>query len=211
MSTLRPLCLFVSVFLMASLAAYSQTTLTGAIEFSTNSSGGASGALLWNTLGGDSYYDLWLAQNPDASLPINGPSDSSADIGIPLQAGSGYRFYIFGQPGPGSYTGFFGLNLFFDGNSSVPALSAFGTVNTPSFLPNGNSSTLTLAGATVPAAGSIAYSSNGVVALLSGYEWHTPETVPGDVCQAKLFAPGDGTDFFGSFTFAGFLQRRLSA
>ena len=83
-------------------AAYSQTvTLTGAIEFSTNGGGTAYGGLLWNTLGGDSYYDLWLAQNPDATSAINGPSDAQAGISIPLEVDHTYEFYGFGQPGPG--------------------------------------------------------------------------------------------------------------
>jgi hypothetical protein len=206
---LHRLGLFVSVFLLLALPAYPQTTLTGAIQFSTSSTGAASGGLLWNTLGGDSYYDLWLAGNPDATLPVNGPSDAEAGIAVQLEAGNSYTFYIFGQPGPGTFTGFNGLNLFFDGHNSVPGLSAFGTTNGSVYLPN-SSTTLTLQGTPVTGSGRTAYSADGVVVALTGYEWHTPEVSPGDVCQAMLFAPGDGADFFGSFTLQVFPAAALS-
>ena len=65
--------LLLSIFLLVPFTAYSQVTLTGAIQFSANSTGASYGGLLWNTLGGDSYYDLWLAENPEATSPVNGP------------------------------------------------------------------------------------------------------------------------------------------
>jgi hypothetical protein len=208
---LHQLCLFVSVLLLLPLSAYPQTTLTGAIQFSTSSTGAASGGLLWNTLGGDTYYDLWLAGSPDATLPVNGPSDAEARIAVPLEAGNSYTFYIFGQPGPGTFTGFNGLNLFFDGHNSIPGLSAFGMTNGSVFLPN-SSATLTLQGTSVTGSGSTAYSADGVVVALTGYEWHTPEASPGDVCQAFAFSPagGDVLSFFGSFTLHAFPAAALS-
>src|ERR1039458_1875558 len=175
-------CVALAALLMVPLSAYPQTTLTGAIQFSTNSNGAASGGLLWNTLGGDSYYDLWLAQNPDATSPVNGPSDAQAGIAIPLEAGNSYTFYIFGQPGPGIITGFNGLNLFFDGNNSVPGISAFGMTKGSGFLPN-SGSTLTLQGTAVSGSGTTNYPAGGVLAVLTGYTWNTPATPPGDVCQ----------------------------
>jgi hypothetical protein len=214
--TITPRCLqrlglFVPVLLLLAPPAYPQTTLTGAIQFSTSSTGAASGGLLWNTLGGDTYYDLWLAGSPDATLPVNGPSDAEAGIAVQLEAGNSYTFYIFGQPGPGTFTGFNGLNLFFDGNNSVPGLSAFGTTDGSVFLPN-SSATLTLQGASVKGSGSTAYSADGVVVALTGYEWHTPETSPGDVCQAFAFSPasGDVLSFFGSFTLQAFPAATLN-
>ena len=50
---LHRLCLLLCVFLLVPLSAYPQTTLTGAIQFSTNSTGAFSGGQVWNTLGGD--------------------------------------------------------------------------------------------------------------------------------------------------------------
>jgi hypothetical protein len=187
--------------LLIPIVAYPQVTLTGAIQFSTNSTGAAYGGLLWNTLGGDSYYDLWLAENPNATSPVNGPSDAQSDISIPLQSDNAYRYYIFGQPGPGLITGFNGLNLFFDGNNSTPGISVFGATNGSSFLPTGGA-TLTLQGTSVAGSGTSFFSTGGVVVVLAGYTWNAPATPPGDVAQAFAFTPasGDVPDYFGSFT-----------
>ncbi|MGA2578535.1 MAG: hypothetical protein ABSH24_21185 [Bryobacteraceae bacterium] len=201
----RRRCWALAVFLMVPLAAHAQTTLTGAMWFGTSSTGATSVAQAYadganNTLGGDQWWDLWLALNPDASAPVNGPSDAQASISIPLQAGSSHRYYIFGQ-GPCCNLSFSGLNLFFDNNSSTPGISVFGALNTSGFLPN-SSSTLTLQGDAGPSSGRSFYSSSGVVVVLSGYDWNAPANPPGDVCQAFAFspAPGDVPGAFGSFT-----------
>jgi hypothetical protein len=86
----------------------------------------------WNTLGGDPVWDLWLALNPDATSPVNGPSDAEAGISIPLQAGKPTSTTIFGS-GPCCTFSFVALNLFFDGNNSTPGISVFGALNSPSF------------------------------------------------------------------------------
>ncbi len=174
-----------------------QTVMTGAFNFSTDSSGAASGGEQWNTLGGDGRYNLWFARNADATSPINGPSDDQAGISIALQAGDSRKFYLFGQPG--SSTGFNGLNLFFDGNNTIPGISAFGPTNGSSFSPNG-ASTYTLAAMSIVGSDTTFYTSHGVTAVLTGYGWNAPRDTSPDVCQAYVFSPGDGADFFGSFT-----------
>ena len=196
--TLRWRCLAVSALLMVPLSAYPQTTLTGAIQFATDSTGAFSLNQSWNTLGGDLCWDLWLAQNPDASSPVNGPSDAQAAINIPLAAGNSYRFYIFGAPDLS--ISFNGLNLFFDGDNSTPGISVFGATNSSLFSPNTSSGTRTLAGGVVAGSGTANYAASGVVAVLTGYTWNAPATPPGDVAQAFTFAPGGGVSFFGSFT-----------
>jgi len=181
-------------------AAYSQVTLTGAVLLSTDSTGSAT-SQRWNTLGegGTGIWDLWLALDPNATLPVNGPSDAQAGIDIPLEVGNAYTYYIFSQPN-GGYS-FDGLNLFFNGNNSTPGISVFGAIDSSKFLPN-NGSTWTLAGASVPGSGTSYYTSGGVVMVLDAYNWNTPSTVPGDVCQSYEFAPapGDVLSYFGSFT-----------
>jgi hypothetical protein len=164
---------------------------------------------IWNTLGGDYDWDLWLALNPDATSPVNGPSDAQAGISITLEAGNSYTYYTFVQPDV-SFS-FDGLNLFFDGNNSTPGISVFGPINSKSFIPN-SSGTLTLAGAPVAGSGSAAYSSGGVVVVLTGYTFNAPATPPGDVCQMKEFSPtpGDIASAFGSFTLQVFPAAALS-
>ena len=205
---------FVCILLFP-LSAYPQTTLTGAIQFSANSTGAqpsTPGQSTYNTLpvNGDCCYALWLALNPDATSPVNGPSDAQAPISIPLEAGNSYKYYIFGYP----YMSFSfnGLNLFFDGNNSTPGISVFGATNSSNFLPNGSSSTLTLQVTPVAGSGRASYSADGVIVVLTGYEFHTPATPPGDVCQGYTFAaaPGDVADYFGSFTLQVFPAAALS-
>jgi len=197
------------LILALALPAYPQVTLTGAIQFSTNATGvGTTTSEIWNTLGGDNRYDLWLALNADATSPVNGPSDAQVGIDITLAAGDTYKYYIFGAPG--FSTGFDGLNLFFNGNNSTPGISAFGPTNGSQFQPDGNS-TLTLAATSVAGSGRTFYRSGSVVAVLTGYDWNAPATPPGDVCQAYTFVPGGGVSLFGSFTLQAFPAASLSS
>jgi len=207
-TSFRSPAFFACMFLLPALTAYSQTTLTGAIQFSTNSSGASSLGQIWNTLPGDSRYDLWLALEPNAARPINGPSDSQAAISIPLASGNRYRYYIFGQPG-GTNFEYSGLNLFFDGNDSTPGISVFGPLDALTFYPN-SSSTLTLQSSPVAGSGTSFYVDGSEVAVLSEYDWHTPTAAIGDVCTAETFTPGDGNDYFGSFTVDVFPAASLS-
>jgi hypothetical protein len=156
---------FAGLLASACLSAYPQvTTLTGAMQFSTNSSGAYFGGQAWNTLGGDQSWDLWLAQNPDGSSPINGPTDELSGINLPLLVGHKYQFYVFGAPAASISLN--GLNLFFGGNDSTPGISVFGATNSSVFVPNISSSTRTLAGALVTGSGRSFYASNGVVVVL---------------------------------------------
>jgi hypothetical protein len=197
----RPFGLFLSIFLLAPFTAYPQTTLTGAMWFASTPTGATSVAQAYadganNTLGGDQWWDLWLALKPDGSLPVNGPSDSQASISVPLQASQSYKYYIFGA-GTCCTLPFSGLNLFFDGNGSTPGISVFGPVNGSSFVPN-SSSTLTLQGNPGPGSGTGFYNSAGVVVVLAGYNWNDSATR--DVCQPFAFSPGNEPSAFGSFT-----------
>ena len=195
----------IAVILLIPLSAYPQTTLTGAMWFAANATGGTSVAQAYadgalNTLGGDQWWDLWLALNPNATSPVNGPSDAQAGISIPLQVGKSYKYYIFGTGGCCALP-ISGLNLFFDGNSSTPGISVFGPLGTPSFLPN-RSSTLSLEGNPIPGSGTSFYSSAGVVVVLTGYDWNDSATPPGNVSQPFAFTPNPDGDAsaFGSFT-----------
>ncbi len=125
--TARVYSLALAALLLTPCAASSQTTLTGAMWFATTSSGGTSVSQAYadganNTLGGDQWWNLWLALNPDATSPVNGPSDLESSISIPLEAGHIYRYYLFGQ-GPCCTLPYSALNLFFDGNTNMPGIS----------------------------------------------------------------------------------------
>jgi hypothetical protein len=61
------LLLCLTTALLVTPLSYAQVTLTGTIQFSTNSGGAFSENQSWNTFGGDEAWDLWVARNPDAS------------------------------------------------------------------------------------------------------------------------------------------------
>ena len=212
---LHGLCLFLCIFLLVPLSAYPQTTLTGAMWYATTPAGATSVAQAYadgavNTVGGDQWWDLWLALNPDATSPVNGPSDAQAGISIPLQAGGNYKYYLFGTGGCCALP-FSGLNLFFDGNGSTPGISVFGPLGSPSFLPN-PSSTLSLEGNPIPGSGTSFYSSASVIVVLTGYDWNNSATPPGDVCQPFAFTPNPDGDAsaFGSVTLTVWRAATLS-
>jgi hypothetical protein len=168
--------------------------------FSTTSTGAWNNYSELNTVGGDPVWDLWLALNPDATSPVNGPSDAEVGISFPLQAGKSYKYYFFGSgPVSTSSESFSALNLFFNGSASTPGISVFGALNSASFAPDSNT-TITLEAAPVAGSGASFYDSGGVIVVLSGYDANAPATPPGDVCQPFEFSPGDALSFFGSFS-----------
>src|SRR3954468_23775712 len=90
----------------------SATTLSGLVEFSTDSSGNFYNGSVWNTRGGDTAVDLWVIQGSEPHF-VNGPSDAQAGISIPLQMGENV-FTVYAAPG--GFTPHHGLNLFFNGD-----------------------------------------------------------------------------------------------
>jgi len=197
-----------AAILLLPWSAYSQNTLTAAVQFSTNYSGSFAGpGDTWNTLAGDNLFNLWLALNPDATLPVNGPSDAQAGIALPLEVGNSYTYYIFGAQG--ALDKFYGLNLFFDGNNSTPGISVYGAVNKANFRANGGS-TITMDRTPVMGSGSTFYSSGGAIVVQNGYDWNAPATPPGEVCQPFVFSPGSTPCFFGSITLQVYPAASLS-
>ena len=193
------------LLLVLPLLAYAQVTLTGAAWFSATPTGATSVSQAYadgflNTMGGDQWWNLWIALHANATSPVNGPSDDQAPISIPLEAGNSYQYHIFGAEFC-CMLPFSGLSLFFDGNSSSAGISVYGPLNRYSFVPD-NSSILSLAGDPAPGSGTGFYSSAGVVAVLAEFNWNASATPPGDVAQPFLFAPDpDGqAGPFGSFT-----------
>lgn len=199
--------------LMPCLPAFPQATLTGAVWFASSPTGGTSVQQAYadgasNTLGGDQWWDLWLALDPNATSPVNGPSDAESSISIPLLAGNTYKYYMFAQ-GPCCTLGYSGLNLFFDGNNATPGISVFGVVRSAGFLPNANSSTFTLEIGAAPGAGAGFYTADGVTVVLTGYDWNGSGTT--DVCQAFAFSPGTEPSSRGSVTLQVFPAAVLSS
>ncbi len=155
MTMTRVLCT-AAVLLAIPLAAGAQPTLTGAIAFQTDSAGNTGGQI-WNTLGSDSIWNLYVIQGAPGGAFVNSGNGASTSISIPLSVGAN-AFTFEGDFSVGiSYQG---LNLFFNGNNTIPAISVFDAVGVTGGLPNGGT-TRQLDGTTIAGADTlVAYVDN---------------------------------------------------
>ncbi len=185
-------------------------TLTGISLFSTFSngqagysgngnSGGGSTTDIWNTLGGDSKYNLWVSL---AGTAINGPLDANANINQILTTPGTYNFTIFGNPGFNQ--SYHGMNLFFGSDTTNPAISVYAptasaTTEIPAFLANGQT-TLDLAGSNTPGAGTLSFSTGGNKVTLTNYRWEFSTVQNQDLVGSFNRAASGGADEQGSFT-----------
>jgi hypothetical protein len=193
-----------SLLILAAPLARSQVTLTGAAWIATTSDGSSSVEMAYadgfdNTVGGDQWYDLWLALDQNGSSPVNGPSDAQAGISISLLPSQRYKYYVFGT-GPCCTSSYSGLNLFFNGDSANPGISVFGQVGSPGFRPT-KRATLSLDGVPVQGSGTPFFTSAGITVLLKKFDWFASDTTNRDLCQAFSFtpAPGNVASSYGSF------------
>lgn len=111
----------------------SAATLTGVTFFSADSQGNST-LEVWNTVGGDIPFNLYLYDGVNA---INTGNGSGASINIPLLTSGTYTFIFKAQPGLQTPT-HFGVNLFFDGATNTPGISALVTANSSTFVANGS-------------------------------------------------------------------------
>lgn len=195
-----------SVFLAASAGpASADVALTGLIEFSTDATGASSGGSIWNTRGGDSFFNLYVtgANSGIGGGFVNDGDAAGAGINLALSPGTS-QFFIFGEPG--ADIGHFALNLFFNGNNSAPGISTFAATNTstspppPSFSADGSPSTLALDASTAAGAGTLSFTSGGTTVALTAYEWSAPAVETLDRVSAFNNVPSGVDDFVGSFT-----------
>ncbi len=187
------------------LRANADSTLTGAILFSADSSGAASGFESWNTLGGDGIYNLYVTTGELGDPFINSGNSALTSISIPLSPGT-HTFSIFGERATQGAISHYGLNLFFNGSAS-PDLSVFAprtTSSTPpyaAFTANSSANTFKLDTSPVPAAGTLSYVFSGQIITLTGFFWAAPETVFGmDRVSPANNAPSGIGDYVGQFT-----------
>jgi PEP-CTERM motif len=181
------------------------TTLSGLTQFSTDANGNAAGGQLWNTLGGDGIFNLYVAPGPIAANNafVNHGNAALVSIDIPLAIGAN-TFSIFGEPG--SDTGHAALNLFFNGNPNIPGISVFAATRTgalePSFVANGGSTLALGAGGFVgvPGANTLSFVDGANTITLTDYFWATPSVNNLDRVSAFNDSPSGASDFIGQFT-----------
>ena len=161
----RTLALVVVALLVAS-AASAQPTLTGMVEFSTNNSGSASLDQVWNTLGGDGVWNLYVIPGAIGGPFVNTGDGAAMPISIPLAPGT-HTFTVHGDYSTISVP-HMGLNLFFGGDNTSPRISVFGADGLIGGTPTGGS-TYTLAGAPTPGANSVSFTADGYRVTLSEF------------------------------------------
>ena len=193
-----------SLFFLCSPGAIA-VPITGATMFSTNAAGDFAGGNLWNTVGGDGAYNLYIADGGPAGPFLNSGNGATTAPNIALAVGT-YTYAIFGEPG--AAFGNFGLNLFFDG-SNAAGISVFAPLRTgvvvPGFSANNGASTggnLPFVNLT-PGAGALTFVSGGMTVTLTDFFWAQPGVAGvSDLDRVNGFdnLPTGAIDFAGGFT-----------
>jgi len=179
----------------ASFSSVSAATLTGATLFASNSQG-LTNLEVWNTVGGDLIFNLYLR---DGATAINTGNGANASINIPLFVPGTYTFNYRAQPGLQTPT-HFGLNLFFGGDGNNPGISAVVGSNSSNFSANSSLLTHRLDGLPIaPGSGTLLYTEGDYRIILTAL---SQERAGGNTVGGFTSTPGliGGNDYRGSFT-----------
>lgn len=184
---------FVGLATVASAA----PVLTGAVLFNATGTGAHdSSGIAWNTIGGDSRYNLYFQDTTPAF--INSGDAASTSLNIDLTPGS-YFLNIFGRPGADPTNGFVGLNLFFDGATVTPDISAFNAIDGAGSPTATAATTLRLDAATsVTGSGTLSFTRSGNTVTLSTFLWNRPSAVFGDPVAGFNNVPDGLNDYWGT-------------
>jgi autotransporter-associated beta strand protein len=169
-----------------------QTVLSGLLQQGANPQTGQSDASpVWNTVGYEtSFARIYLTQpNAGYTAPfLNSGNGADAGISYSLTPGT-YQFYFFtvsfftSGAEPENNPGTYGLNLFFDGDSTYPGIAAYSPENIASAVQvQAGQLTLSLNGNEnneVPTSGSLTYIADGLITTLTDYGFGTPGTFGG--------------------------------
>ena len=180
------------------------TNLSGAILYSSLDTGADSGGQIWNTLGGDGIFNLYLATGTPPPF-LNPGNDSGTSINQSLPSGT-TTFQIFGAPGDqANPTGIVSLGLFFNGNTSTPGLVGVNATDNPGtgLIAASNATTVDLSFNDVSNPQSLTFADGVLTVKLTSFVWNAPslgndhvspfDSIPGS-------GPGGVDDFIGSFT-----------
>ncbi|MBN2023265.1 MAG: hypothetical protein JW809_10790 [Pirellulales bacterium] len=177
--------------------------LSGAMLFGTDETGNITGGEVWNTRGGDRWWNLWLSQGGIGGPFLNGPSDDQAAIAVPLYNGS-YTFTLHGEPNVD--VSHVGLNLFFNDQNVEPGISVTAATNltsappAPPFSAN-RGVTYSLDGlANVEGAGTLTYSAGSATVTLTDFKWSYPTVNNSDRVGVFTTGAAGRSDFVGQFT-----------
>ena len=149
--------------------------LTGIGQTGASSTGSTAGSPIWNTLGGDTFANLYI-DTPNAgpnAVFLNHGDSSGASVNYALTPGS-YTFYFSTDGFANNDPGFYGLNLFFGGDNTHPGISVFAptAVLEQTAVPAGLPViSLDGSGTTVPSPGVLTYTANGLSITFTQYSY----------------------------------------
>lgn len=196
--------LFVGFLLSAGVnSAKADVVLSDLVQFGTDSSGTFLNDQFWSAHAGIDHYQLYVIEGGPNGTFLNSGSGSSAGISVDLTNGS-YTFTVFGDGLNAPALGYYGLNLFFNGDS-IPSISVFAALQTstsePSFAADGSSQspspTIT---PYVAAANALTFSSGQSTVTLTDYHWATPALNGLDRVSPHDLGANGAEDYVGQFT-----------
>ncbi len=181
--------------------------VTGMVVFGADSSGTYTRDI-WNTLGGDflpfNWFNLYVVQGSMGDPFLNSGDGPETSVNIPLALGI-HSFTLWGSP-PADPNPAFGLNIFFDGDNSIPGISAFAPVNVgpsppfPPFFPDSSPSTVTLDVHPAPGSGSLSFVDGSVRITVTDYSWSEPAVFGTDRVSPYNNMPDGANDWVGRLT-----------
>lgn len=183
--TLQAVAILLSLALLPE-SSRAQVFLSGLLQQGANSqTGGSDDSPIFTTAGVSETGDfavIYLTQ-PNAGYTAPFVNPGTPNIDYALTSGT-YQFYFwtvsfFGNaPGYPNNPGTYGLNLFFDGNNTIPGIAAFSPQNTLTATPvQVGQTTLSLDGYgnnEVPVSGSLTYVGDGLSVTLTDYGYGEP-------------------------------------
>ncbi|NEQ81673.1 MAG: PEP-CTERM sorting domain-containing protein [Moorea sp. SIO2I5] len=176
-------------------------SLTGLIEFVTNGSGNT-GIYTWDT-GADRHWDLWVTNDGEDGEFINDPSTRNIDFEL-TEGIHTFTMYGDGRSSLGNQS-HYGLNLFFNGETTNPGISVFGALarsadSNPDFLPNSSGSTRGLDGSFVPGSGTLSFIDGLTTVTLTDYIYQASDVQQKDLVSERSIGSNDYWDMVGQFT-----------
>lgn len=156
--------------------------LSGILQHGTSPSmsGQTAGSPIWNTLGGEiAFANIYLTQpNGGYAAPfLNAGNGAEASVSYSLGPGT-YDFYYFVMGFWDNNPGEYGLNLFFDGDTTNPGIAAYSVAGVASANPaTAGIGTLALDGSPsgiTPTPSDLIYTSGGLNVALTSYGFGLP-------------------------------------
>lgn len=172
--------------------------LTGAIVYSSDSTGAPSSGQFWNTVGGDNRYNLYFAPAGDPATVSLMNSGDGASTGLNINVGPGvYSYQLFGGNAQGLQT--YSIGLFLNGDTSAPSLSAVFSGSNIAPIPVATPAP-SLDGTAATSTGSLSVVDGSTMVTLTGFTWSVPTAGGPDRVSGFNDVPSGAPDFVGSLT-----------